>query len=162
MVLVLLDQSRLLDAEDKAIFSLLQHKRCLLLLNKRDLAPGWDGVQLRGVLDVVSGSRFPALSISAKTGENLEQLEQKILELLGIDALEKGEHLLINQLRHQKSLQQAREALFNARRALLEKFSPEFIAADLQQAIRHLGEMIGEVDVEEVLGEIFSRFCIGK
>jgi tRNA modification GTPase len=76
--------------------------------------------------------------------------------------LEKGDHLLLNQLRHKTALEEALRCLRSAREALPRGSSPELIAVDVHGAVHHLGEMVGEVTTEHILENIFSRFCIGK
>ena len=69
---------------------------------------------------------------------------------------------LVTNLRHYQALQKALEALTRAREALLAGVSTEFVTQDIREALHHIGEICGEVTSEEVLGTVFSRFCIGK
>jgi tRNA modification GTPase len=98
------------------------------------------------------------LSLSAKTGEGLPRLIAHLEERAG-DGLSGGEPAVVTRARHRAELQAAMEAL---RRYRCETGGPELKAEELRLAARHLGRLTGRIDVEEVLGAIFSEFCIGK
>jgi tRNA modification GTPase len=123
----------------------------LRVLNKCDLGehPSWQGVE--------------AVRLSCRSGEGFDALGAKIRELLHFGQVDWGEHAVAINARHQQSLLRARDAL-RAALALLDgqSLSPEFAAIDLREALDALGEIPGRVDTEDLLGVIFSRFCIGK
>lgn len=125
--------------------------RRLLLLNKSDLGehPSWHGVE--------------ALRLSCASGEGLDQLSAAIRGTLHFGEVDWGDHSIAINARHQRSLEQARAAL-TAAAALLDDSSldPGLAAIDLREALDALGEIPGRVDTEDLLGVIFSRFCIGK
>ena len=100
-----------------------------------------------------------AILVSAKTGEGLEAILEKIYSVIikKTKRLEAKKNIILN-LRQANEL---REAEFNITQALEEK-SEEIISEYLRQAINALERIIGNIDVEEVLGNIFSNFCIGK
>jgi len=103
----------------------------------------------------------PTVEVSAKTGEGLEKLGEEILKIAGVNAAEGG-NIYIS-VRHENLLKRAKKALENALNYLEGEFySPEILMLDLREATDALGEIIGEVTTEDVLGQIFSTFCIGK
>ncbi len=160
LVLVLLDVSSPLEKEDFEVLELAKSKKSILILNKVDLPAAWSPTDL-----VPESSVIPAeagIPLSTKTSAGLKDLELAIFSQFGIQDLEKEDHLLLNQLRHKQALEKALSSLSTAIQALENHYSPEFVAADIQSSIRYLGEIIGEVSTEDVLGEIFGRFCIGK
>ncbi len=116
----------------------------IVLHNKIDLAP---------FTPIVDG-----LAVSAKTGEGLPELIERLSELAG-EGLAAGEPAVITRARHRAELQAAAEALARYRE---ERGGPELKAEELRIAARHFGRLTGRIDVEEVLGAIFSEFCIGK
>ena len=105
---------------------------------------------------------FSILEVSAKTGEGLENLKEEILKTAGVSTSEGG-NIYIS-LRHEELLKRAKKALENALSYLKEGdfYSPEILMLDLREASDSLGEIIGDVTTEDVLGQIFSTFCIGK
>src|SRR5216117_3431985 len=104
---------------------------------------------------------FGALRISCLTGEGLPQLQKEILTRIRQQNLRPESAIAIN-TRHRDCLRRALESCDRARTALREGLSPEYVAVDLDQALRALGEVIGLVDVEQILDSLFSQFCVGK
>lgn len=103
-----------------------------------------------------------ALWISAKTGEGMDELCQ-LLYQLALGSKTYSEHsAVVSNLRHYQSLQHARQSLNQALAACQQNLSGEFIATDLRNAALQLAEIIGIVTSDDILHNIFSRFCIGK
>ena len=99
-----------------------------------------------------------AFALSAKTGEGMSELVD-LLAKHAEEGLAVGEPAVITRARHRAELEAAAEALSRFRE---ERGGPEIKAEELRIAARHLGRLTGRIDVEEVLGAIFSEFCIGK
>ncbi len=104
---------------------------------------------------------FTALRISCLTGEGLPQLQKEILTRIRQQNLRPESAVAIN-TRHRDCLRRALESCDRARTALSQGISPEYVAIDLDMALRAVGEVIGVVDVEQILDSVFSQFCIGK
>ena len=121
----------------------------IIVLNKSDLPEDndWKG--------------FPGLRISCVTGEGLPQLQKEILARIRRQNLRPESAIAIN-TRHRDCLRRALESCDRARTALGEGLSAEYVAVDLDDALRSVGEVIGVVDVEQILDSVFSQFCIGK
>jgi tRNA modification GTPase len=102
------------------------------------------------------GSEGLEIRLSAKTAEGIDLLRQALLESIGWQPA--GESLFLARERHLQALQRAREAIG----AALESQAPELLAEELRQAQQALGSITGEFSPDDLLGEIFSRFCIGK
>lgn len=125
--------------------------------NHRHLCSSFETLASQAPQDEGSGNS--ALSISAATGENLDLLIEKI-GVFANTLTSNGEAGLITRERHRQMFQAAALAL---ERITLDLTRPvEFLAEDLRVATRALESLVGGVDVEDVLGEIFSRFCVGK
>jgi len=121
----------------------------LVVLNKSDLFEDNDWKD------------FPALRISCVTGEGLPQLQKEILARIRQQNLRPESAVAIN-TRHRDCLRRALESCDGARSALGQGLSQEYVAVDLDQGLRAVGEVIGVVDVEQILDSVFSQFCIGK
>jgi len=104
---------------------------------------------------------FPGLRISCVTGEGLPQLQEEILTRIRRQNLRPEGAIAIN-TRHRDCLRRALESCDRARTAFADGLSGEYLAIDLDQALRAVGEVIGVVDVEQILDSVFSQFCIGK
>lgn len=157
-VLVVLDQNSELDDRDIGILEKARTKRHLIVLNKADLETKLDMEKLYGLL----GGKRP-LRTSARTGEGVESLRKAMFEELsgsarGLDASE----LLLTNLRHKDSIKKARDHLRRFMELLNRNEYLEILCVDLRNSMNSLGEITGEVTTEDLLGRIFSRFCIGK
>jgi tRNA modification GTPase len=121
----------------------------IVILNKSDLPEDGDWKD------------FAALRISCVTGDGLPQLQKEILARIRQQNLRPESAIAIN-TRHRDCLRRGLESCDRARTALGEGLSGEYVAVDLDQALRAVGEVIGVVDVEQILDSVFSQFCIGK
>jgi tRNA modification GTPase len=157
-VLLMLDGSRELDADDMEIFEETKGKKKVVIVNKNDLP-------LKISLEEVK-SRFqgdPVVSISALKNEGIDGLkEATYTSLIHRDVRVTPEHLIVANIRHKTALALARDNLSNAARGLEGGASLEFIAFEVRSALEALGELVGETTTEEVLNHIFEQFCIGK
>jgi len=104
---------------------------------------------------------FPGLRISCVTGDGMLHLQQEILARIRRQNLRPESAIAIN-TRHRDCLRRALKSCDRARTALEDRLSVEYVAIDVDQALRAVGEVIGIVDVEQILDSVFSQFCIGK
>jgi tRNA modification GTPase len=104
---------------------------------------------------------FPALRISCVTGDGVLDLQREILARIRQQNLRPESAIAIN-TRHRDCLRRALESCDRAQTSLGEGLSAEYVAVDLDEALRSIGEVIGVVDVEQILDSVFSQFCIGK
>ncbi|MDO4826405.1 MAG: tRNA uridine-5-carboxymethylaminomethyl(34) synthesis GTPase MnmE [Bacteroidia bacterium] len=140
----------------------------VLLLNKCDLVP--DSVLNKSVCELnkivlFADNKVSVLTISAKEGLGIEQLENRLCELYGqrfASVSDASDSVIVTNARHYNALCSASEALSRLRSGLDSGAATELLAQDLREAIGYLGEITGEITTDEVLGEIFGRFCIGK
>ena len=108
-----------------------------------------------------TGSRIMCVSISAKSGENVESLEKALTALAKTDHDPDAEMIVTN-VRHYAALRQGADALRRAKEGIRTGLSADFITQDVREALHHLGELTGTVSTDTLLSTIFSRFCIGK
>jgi tRNA modification GTPase len=121
----------------------------IVILNKSDLPEDSDWKNLH------------ALRISCLTGEGLPELQKEILARITRQNLRPESAVAIN-TRHRDCLRRALESCDRARTAMERNLSSEYVAVDLNEALRAVGEVIGTVDTEQILDSVFSQFCIGK
>jgi tRNA modification GTPase len=100
--------------------------------------------------------------LSALTGEGIDQLFKKLKDSVMSDSNYSEKSAVVSNLRHYNCLEKAKEHLLSARESSMKNMSGEFISVDLRNAINNLGEIIGEVTSEDILNNIFTKFCIGK
>jgi tRNA modification GTPase len=154
LTMLVLDQSRSLDVEDRQLLTAPVTGPRLVVVNKIDLAPAWSSDAIAD--DVVL--------ISVRTGDGLGELVERIAKILGVSDVLRDQPLVSN-VRHSDLLRQCDAALGRAGDAVnssQQTISEEFILADLQGAAAALQEVTGKRTSEDLLAHIFSRFCIGK
>ena len=166
----------------------LQAQKLLILLNKADIETGNKNVNFKNFIvsyldnknvknniltsesligekvinnSVNAFSGVNILKISAKTGLGIENLKQ-ILAQSQKDLLGSSEETLVTNQRHAQALSDACTSLFRVREGLATGLPTDLAAQDIREAIYHLGSIVGEISTDEVLGNIFRNFCIGK
>ena len=166
VVLAVLDLSRS-EEENEAVLSDivsrvdLGQQKLLILFNKCDILG--DNINVNNNYNNVSiaGGKSVMMHISAKTGLGIEMLKSQLIESQKGLSADSGETIVTN-LRHYEALRAAGESLSAARTSLTSGRTADLVAEDLRQASYHLGSILGEVTTDEILGTIFSKFCIGK
>ena len=157
LVLLLLDASTPLSEEDKAVLALLPGREAFILLNKSDLPTVLTPADLAAV---VPGRLV--IKISVVEGAGLEELENAIVELVYRGGREPGEAAFINNLRHVALLRQSEQCFAAAMLAIDGGLPPDCLVVDLREAWELLGQITGDTVGEDIIDQIFSRFCIGK
>jgi len=130
---------------------------CIAVMNKSDLPSCWSSQEKAEL-----AGDWPCVEVSAKDGLGIEELREMIISrIMGPDGTRR-DGILITNLRHCHSLEEAERNLASAATALQENISEEFVLADLHRGLEQLDAITGETHVEDLLDKIFSRFCIGK
>jgi tRNA modification GTPase len=156
-VLFVVDASSACTKLDLELRQQLAGSACITVMNKCDMDSAWSAAERKDF----SGS-WTHVDVSAKTGAGIDELRGSIVSgLLGEDATQK-DSVLITNLRHVHSLEKAEKELNLAATALRNGLSEEFPLMHLHNGLKGLGEITGETGVEELLTEIFAKFCIGK
>lgn len=157
IVLVLADAMHLNEIESEIQEVILHFEikpdHIIALVNKLDLNPG---LQLPS-----SVQGIPLIGISARNKENLETLKKELLRLSGIKNIPSGVAVVSN-ARHYESLINASKSLQKTLDGIELHLSGELLAFEIHEAIHHLGSITGQITTDDLLGSIFSRFCIGK
>jgi tRNA modification GTPase len=134
----------------------IQHKypekKCLLIGNKADLK---DNSLEDAVVD------FPFLSLSAKNGVGIDALKEW-METQVLGNFDLANDTIVSNARHYDALLKTQKALQQAKEGLETNVSSDFVAMDIRQAMYQLGNITGDISTDELLGNIFSKFCIGK
>jgi len=158
LLVVVIDGSEALRQEDQTVLSEVANAKHIVALNKSDLPTFSIGhFKDRKVVEELS----TLIPVSAKTEAGLESLRAAILKPFANGGA-RGESLLITNARHHDLLVRAIAALDSSERLLGQKVSEELVLVGLHNTLRYLDEITGETTTEEILGQIFSTFCIGK
>ena len=158
LLVVVIDGSEALRQEDQTVLSEVANAKHIVALNKSDL-PTFSVGHFKD--RTVVGELSTLIPVSAKTEAGLESLRAAILKPFA-NGSARGESLLITNARHHDLLVRAIAALDSSERLLGQRVSEELVLVGLHNALRYLDEITGETTTEEILGQIFSTFCIGK
>jgi tRNA modification GTPase len=134
-------------------------KRLVILANKSDADTGLNRKEIDGKIALQENESL--LFISAKTGSGVDELKITLGRLSGTDQI-LSENVIISNIRHYEALLRVTESLERVLSGLENKIPEDLIAIDVRQAIHYLGEITGEITTDEILGNIFKNFCIGK
>lgn len=132
--------------------------RLVILLNKTDQTDSTDMI-LSQITSLSSGEKI--LPIAAKTGYNIHHLVNELVSTINLNALHSGD-VIVSNARHYEALSHARLAIERVITGLDSNISGEFISQDIRECLHYLGEITGQITTDEVLGNIFKNFCIGK
>lgn len=154
-LLVVLDSSREESQEDFLLLEKFCHKKKLLVFNKSDLKTV---INRQKILDSCPGTSW--VEVSALTGKNLDRLKRMMHETFA-PQLEKQEEIILHQ-RQKILVETIKNNLENGLRLLDEGAGEELVAEAVREALPAIGQLTGEIKNQEVLNQIFSRFCIGK
>lgn len=136
------------------IFLRCKDKQLIIVINKADLLG--DYPDLSGLIP----ANMPIIFISAKEGQNIEQLQQLLIE--SMQATTQPGDIIVSNVRHFEALNHALDSIHRVQEGLECNLSGDFISQDLRECIFHLSDIVGEVTTDQVLGNIFSHFCVGK
>lgn len=157
LALVVIDASKELDDLDKMVMSKARSKRAILVLNKIDLV---EKVDLGALCEMAEGA--PVFKTSALLGQGINELGEGIFAYVRNEfKLPEKDSVTIN-ARHRECLQRASEGIARAAQACRKKLASDFITIDIKEAVVALGEITGELVSEEVINNIFAKFCVGK
>ena len=149
-----MDASVPLDESDQEIMELIKDKKTVILLNKSDL----DLV----VKDEDFSSSAILIRTSAKENIGMEEFEEKVEELFLGGKISFNDQVMITNLRHKRALEDTVESLHLVKKSLEDGMPEDFYSIDLMSAYTSLGTIIGEEVGEDLVNEIFSKFCMGK
>ncbi len=158
LIIAVIDSSTELNSDDMEILKQIREKKAVLALNKSDIKPKTTKNDLKPYID-----EDKIAVTSAKLGTGIEELKDIVRDLL-IRKTNKAEssEIVLTEMRHKLALEKSKDRLQAFLNSVDRSESPEFIALDLRLALDALGEITGEVTTEDILGRIFSKFCVGK
>lgn len=156
LILYVADSSVPLDENDDEILSLICGRKAIILLNKNDLSTAVSEEELR------ARTEAPVLSISAKDKTGIPALEELIRERFFSGEISFNDEVYITNVRHKRLLEEAAESLRQVRESIALGMPEDFFSIDLMHAYERLGAIVGEAAGEDLVNEIFSKFCTGK
>lgn len=156
LIIFVVDGSCPLDDSDREIMEFIKGRKSIVLLNKSDL----EAVVEKGDLEIISGQKV--IPVSAKEEQGIEELEQEIKRLFYHGELKLNDQVYITNVRHKEALEQAFKSLNMVKESIENGMPEDFYSIDLMNAYEQLGLIIGEAVDDDLVNEIFAKFCMGK
>ena len=156
LIIYVVDSSTELDENDQEIIEAIQNKKAIVLLNKSDLDAKTDASVLQTQLSK------PILSISGKNNTGIHELETLIEEMFFSGKLSFNDEVYITNIRQKNALAEAQNSLKMVLQSIADGMPEDFFTIDMMNAYEALGTIIGESVGEDLVNEIFSKFCMGK
>lgn len=155
-IIYVVDSSCPLDENDEEILSMIKGKKAVIILNKSDLPT------VLSKEDLIKRIDHPVLFISAKEETGIEELEQTVESMFYQGKLEFNDQIMITNVRHKTALCETLSSLNMVKNSIGMGMPEDFLTIDLMAAYEHLGVITGESLEDDLVNEIFSKFCMGK
>ena len=155
IIIAIFDSSKKLNEEDKKILELLKDKNAIILLNKIDLEK-----IIR--VDEFKEINKPVIEISTKTKEGIDKLYEEISKMFKLKEIANDGETIVSNVRHKNIIINSRRNLEKARETINNNMPIDIISTYLKEIIEELGKITGETVTDDVITEIFSKFCLGK
>ena len=157
LVIAIFDSSKELTEEDIEILKLIENKKSIILLNKNDLNP-----VISENDEKLKKASKNILKISALNKTGIDELYEKISELFNLNEINLDNDILITNVRHKNIISKSLENVKKTNEALNMNMPIDIITIYIKEILEDLGEITGEVVTEDIINEIFSKFCLGK
>lgn len=156
LIIYVVDASRGLDENDFRIMEFIKDKKAVVLLNKSDLEP------IVSAEEIKEKSNHAVIPISAKEETGIDRLEEEIKALFYEGKIDFNDQVLITNVRHAQALKEALDSVQMVEKSIEDGMPEDFFSIDLMNAYEKLGLIIGEAVEDDLVNEIFSKFCMGK
>ena len=156
LIIYVVDGSRELDDNDREIIKLINDKQAIILVNKSDMDT------VINIDELKKDSNRDVILFSAKNGEGMDQLEEEIRNMFYSGKVTYNDQVYITNARHKEALENALESLKQVKNSVDAGMPEDFYSIDLMDAYTDLGLIIGESVEDDLVNEIFSKFCVGK
>ncbi len=156
LIIYVVDGSRELDDNDREIIKLINDKQAIILVNKSDMDT------VINIDELKKDSNRDVILFSAKNGEGVDQLEEEIRNMFYSGKVTYNDQVYITNARHKEALENALESLKQVKNSVDAGMPEDFYSIDLMDAYTDLGLIIGESVEDDLVNEIFSKFCMGK
>ncbi len=157
LVIAIFDGTKDLEKDDIEILNLIKDKNAIILLNKIDL---YDNMLDKNENIIECGKKI--IKISAKNGDNLDELYKSISDMYMINDIEIDEGEILTNIRHKKQIDEAINSINKTRETINNSMPVDIIEIYLKQILSDLGKITGDDITEDIINEIFSKFCLGK
>ena len=156
IIIAIFDITRELNEEDERILELIEKRNAIIVLNKIDLN------KKNKSIEKIKLKNKPIVEISTKTRDGIDNLYKKISEIFKLKDLVSNGEIIISNNRHKSLIISAHKEIKQAKEAIKNKMPSEIISTHIWNSLSELGKITGETVTDDVIKEIFSKFCLGK
>ena len=157
LIIAIFDSSKELSKEDKEILEIIKGKKAIILLNKIDLT-----TEIQKDDPIFKDLTDSVIEISALNNVGIDKLYEEITKLFELNEIQLDNELVITNIRHKNLIAKAMESVEKAKHTLEEKMPIDIVAVYIKEILEDLGTITGEFVTEDIINEIFSKFCLGK
>ena len=156
LIIYVIDSSGEMNQEDHDLLSYLKDKKAIVILNKTDLE---QKIQIKDVEEITN---LPVIAISAKENTGIDLLEKQVHHLFIAGEITYNDQVYVTNVRHKSLIAEAISSLNLVLKSIEDQMPEDFYSVDLMNAYKQLGLIIGESVEDDLVEEIFSKFCMGK
>lgn len=157
LVIAVFDSSKMLDEEDYRILDLIKNKKRIILLNKCDLRQN-----NAEMINYMSEKNKTVIEASMRSKKGVEELYSAIEKMFNVNEIEIGNETIITNIRHKNQIHKGIQSIENAIDTVKQELPIDIIAVEIKEALENLGCITGDNVSEDIINEIFSKFCLGK
>lgn len=158
IVLWLVDATEISDIMTDIVPEDIDRSKTVLVVNKSDVI---SADRQKRIGDIVDTTGLKAIFISAKQRTNIDRLQKLLVDTVQLNKTD-ADTVIVNNVRHYEALVNARQAIVRVVEGLDTQISGDLLSQDIRECMHYLGEITGQISTDEILGNIFSKFCIGK
>ncbi len=157
LVIALFDSSKELDDEDLEILEIAKNKKSIIILNKMDLE-----AKINEKNEKIKQTNAPIIKISALKKEGIEKLEEEITKLFNLDEINLDNEIVIINARHKNLISKAIENVKKTKETMKNEMPLDIVAIFIKDILEDLANITGEIVTDDIIDEIFAKFCLGK
>jgi len=155
IVIAIFDISKEITNEDREILNIIKNKNSIIILNKNDLESKINYNEIEKV-------NKPIIKMSTKTGEGKDELYSEISKIFSLNEIANNGELIVSNNRHKYLIKNARKNVITCKKTIENNMPLDIISSTIKQILEDLGAITGETVTEDIINEIFSKFCLGK
>ena len=157
LVIALFDSSKDLDDEDLEILEIAKNKKSIIILNKMDLA-----TKINEENEKIKQTNAPIIKISALKKEGIEKLEEEFTKLFNLNEINLDNEIVITNARHKNLISKAIENVKKTKETMKNEMPLDIVAIFIKDILEDLANITGEIVTDDIIDEIFAKFCLGK
>ena len=157
LVIALFDSSKELDDEDLEILEIAKNKKSIIILNKMDLE-----AKINEKNEKIKQTNAPIIKISALKKEGIEKLEEEITKLFNLNEINLDNEIVITNARHKNLISKAIENVKKTKETMKNEMPLDIVAIFIKDILEDLANITGEIVTDDIIDEIFAKFCLGK